>query len=341
MEAVADLSPKGRNKLQMAYSCGKAYHSLEDLLKDDKIDAVFIATPAPDHARHTIMALNAGKHVLCAVPVAFTIADCYEVLKTVKRTGLIYMMAETSYFRQSTLTAKNYYEKGNFGNIFNTIAEYSHPGLEDYFFQNNKPTWRHGLPPMFYPTHCIAFLTAVTNERLVSVSCLGWRDQSELLKNNPYSNPFWNERALFRTNKSNSFTVSINWKGSLRNVEKANWEGTNMSLYTSENEDDLMTLVKKNHTTSYDDGGFRNAGSTVKEIEPVKWWQTDLLPKPLRFNSGHGGSHCFITHEFIDSIKNARKPVVGIEEALACTVPGLIAHASALRNGDSMEIPLF
>jgi hypothetical protein len=71
-----------------------------------------------------------------------------------------------------------------------------------------------------------------------------------------------------------------------------------------------------------------------------KWWKTEL-PGPLQHDSGHDGSHTFITHEFVDSIINNRQPEVNIYEALAYTAPGIIAHASALKNGEYMKIPNF
>jgi hypothetical protein len=61
----------------------------------------------------------------------------------------------------------------------------------------------------------------------------------------------------------------------------------------------------------------------------------------LRHDSGHGGSHTFITHEFVDSIINNRPPAVDIYEALAYTAPGIIAHESALKGGEHLQIPNF
>ena len=49
----------------------------------------------------------------------------------------------------------------------------------------------------------------------------------------------------------------------------------------------------------------------------------------------------FLTHEFIDALVNERKPTVDIYEALAYTVPGIIAHQSALAGGKQMKIPSF
>jgi hypothetical protein len=69
------------------------------------------------------------------------------------------------------------------------------------------------------------------------------------------------------------------------------------------------------------------------------WWQTEMLPEPLRHDSGHEGSHAFLTHEFISALIEGRPPTVNVEEALAYTVPGIIAHESALAGGKQMPIP--
>ena len=66
-----------------------------------------------------------------------------------------------------------------------------------------------------------------------------------------------------------------------------------------------------------------------------------MLPEPLRHNSGHHGSHTFLTNEFIDALVNERQPAVDIYEALSYTVPGIIAHESALQGGELMKIPQY
>ena len=72
--------------------------------------------------------------------------------------------------------------------------------------------------------------------------------------------------------------------------------------------------------------------------QPNHW---ELLPEPLRHESGHGGSHTFITHEFVDAVLSGRRPTVDIHEALAYTVPGIYAHRSALEGGVTLKIPDF
>ncbi|HMI01196.1 MAG TPA: Gfo/Idh/MocA family oxidoreductase [Pedobacter sp.] len=341
VEAVSDLRKDRRDKLMQIYKCQKSYESLEKLLKDPKVEAVFIATPAIDHAKHVIETLKAGKHVLCAVPAAMTLEECDKIRDAVERTGLTYMMAETTAYRQNTISAKKFYKAGEFGHIFSAAAEYNHPGLESYFFENGKPTWRHGLPPMLYPTHCTSFLISVTGERLTSVSCLGWGDDSPLLKNNPYQNPFWNETAFFQTNKHTPFRVEVNWKGALKEAERGEWRGSKMSFYSPQQGVEDNVIVRTADTLGKDDAGFKNKANTVEVYKQSNWWDTDMLPQPLHHNSGHGGSHTFITHEFIDALVKSRQPEVNIYEALAYTAPGIVAHASALKNGEYMKIPSF
>src|SRR5690606_31930585 len=69
--AVSDLFPDRCAALAKATNCKKTYPSLEELVKDDKIEAVWVATDAPSHARHCIEVLKHGKHVATAVPVTY------------------------------------------------------------------------------------------------------------------------------------------------------------------------------------------------------------------------------------------------------------------------------
>src|SRR5438105_3456196 len=129
VEAVSDLIPARRERLMKTYNCSKSYESLEKLILDKNIDAVAIFTPAPDHVRHVTAALKAGKHAICAVPAAQTLEDCQLLIDTVKQTGLTYMMAETSYYQQTTISARKFYQEGKFGKLFYVESEYMHPGI--------------------------------------------------------------------------------------------------------------------------------------------------------------------------------------------------------------------
>jgi hypothetical protein len=64
----------------------------------------------------------------------------------------------------------------------------------------------------------------------------------------------------------------------------------------------------------------------------------ERLPAPMRVKTGHGNSHTFLTHEFVSAIAEDRHPTVNAWEAVAYTVPGIVAHQSALKGGEAMKI---
>ena len=70
--------------------------------------------------------------------------------------------------------------------------------------------------------------------------------------------------------------------------------------------------------------------------QPNHW---ELLPEPLRHDTSHGGSHTFITNEFVMAVLERRQPEVDVYEALAYTIPGIYAHKSNLDGGKAYRIP--
>lgn len=341
VEAVADLRADRRAELQKTYRCEKAYASLAELLRDARVEAVGLFTPAPDHVRHAREALAAGKHVLCAVPAAMTLEECDQLVDAVKRSGLTYMMAETSYYQQLTISARKFQQAGAFGRIYACESEYHHAGLETLFVENRQRTWRYGFPPMHYPTHCTAHLLSVTGERITEVSCLGWGDGDPILKDNAYGNPFWNETALFRTNRGTAFRVAVWWKGAHRGTERAQYFGDRMSFFFDHPNGLGPAVVRWSVEREKDSGGFARQRAVLEKYEPVRWWATEMLPGPLRHDSGHEGSHTFLTHEFVRAVVEQTKPAVDVYEAVAYTAPGIVAHQSALRDGEQRKVPVW
>lgn len=328
--AVSDLRPERLQALVNTYKCSTTYPSLEELVKDPNLDAVAVFTGAPDHFKHVMEVLRHGKHVICAVPAAMTLDECAQLIDEVKRTGLTYMMAETSYYVQEVITARRMFEQGAFGELFCCEAEYHHDGLETLFWEDGTPnsarTWRYGYPPMHYPTHSTAMLVGVTGERLTEVTCLGWGDDSSILKDNDYKNPFWSETAFFKTNRGHACRIAVYWKVAAGGTERAKWFGSKQSFHMA-HPNGLGPVLAE-------------SSSKRTPFDQPDYWKTEL-PPPLRIPSGHGGSHTFLTHEFIDALVNERRPAIDIYEAVAYTAPGIVAHQSALRGGECLSVPQF
>ncbi len=326
--AVCDILPGRRKALAERYRCPNVYTTFREMLRHPALDAVAVFTPAPLHAYMAVESMKAGKHVVCAVPAGMSAEELEEIIDTVRRTGLRYMMAETSYYRQPMITCREWAAEGRFGTIFYAEAEYHHPGLLSlYFDDRGLPTWRHGLPPMHYPTHSTGMIIPVMRERLAEVQCVGWGDGHEVLRTNAYRNPFWNETAFFKTSGGHAARVSVFWHVAAGGTERGQFYGDRMSYIMERPEGSPHTVVR----LSGPDG--KPAGEP--DARPPYF---ERLPEPLRVRSGHGDSHTFLTHEFVSAVMEDRHPTVNAWEAAAYTLPGIVAHQSALRGGEPMKI---
>ncbi len=338
--AVCDIQDRPLERLKQTYGCANAYKNFREMLKHPDLNAVGVFTPAPLHAWMAIEAMKAGKHVISAVPAAMSQEELEAILECVKSTGMNYMMAETSYYHPEIIFCREARERGEFGTLSYSEAEYHHEGLLSLFFDDRGlPTWRHGFPPMHYPTHCTGMIVPVTGERLAEVMAIGWGDNHEVLQTNQYENPFWNTHAFFKTSGGHAARVSVCWHMAVRGAERGGFYGDYMSYIDERPEGVEHTICRmgKDGQTVVDANGYpQGILETEKHACPDYF---DRLPEPLRVPSGHRNSHTFLTHEFVSSIAEARMPAVNIYEAIAYTLPGIIAHQSALRGGELMKIP--
>lgn len=310
--AVSDLIPERCTELAKACNCSKTYPSLEELVKDKSIEAVFVATDAPNHVRHCLEVLRHGKHVAVAVPAVFgSLEDADQLFEAVNLGGLKYMMFETSAYRASLHSMREIYNTRGFGELVYAEGEYYH-----YMEQpiDSYKGWRIGLPPQYYPTHSNAFHTCVTGGSFTEVSCLGMPSIIEHLKpeNNVYKNKFGTEIALFRTSEGGTARMAVSWDTPGDGGERGRVRGQKGTFY-----DKFEGLDK--HLVNFD--------------------RPPLPPgMPL---GGHGGSHGYLTNEFINSILEDRKPLVDIAMALNLTVSGIVAHQSAEKDGELLKIPQY
>ena len=295
-------------------------------------DAVAVFTDAPSHARHVLACLAAGKHVTSACPMALTLEDCAKIKEAKERTGLRYMMHESSWYRQPCIAARELYEQGAFGRLAYSEVEYFHPGIgtrsDSLSRWQGKDSWRLGFPPMLYPTHSLGLLVGVTKERIVKVSCMGQLVGKDFPsgEDNQYGNHFDNEMALGYTDRGNICRFGVFWQVAAEG-ERGQWLGEKLSCFMagSGGQPQAMRKVAGRH----------------EPWDVPRYWQTDRLPEAMRHDSGHGGSAAFLSAEFVDALVEDREPTVDVYQAIAMTAPGIVAHRSAERGGELLEVPSF
>ncbi|MBW7455234.1 Gfo/Idh/MocA family oxidoreductase, partial [Paenibacillus sepulcri] len=159
LTAICDINEEMLHQWKQDYPGIELYRDYGQLLQNSTIDAVLLASPMLLHARQSIDALRAGKHVLSEVIAAHTVEDAWELVETVEKTGMVYMMAENYCFERSSLTVKHMAEQRLFGEITYAEGGYIHDLRHSVHHKDGSPTWRgdlhHTYNGMNYPTHSI------------------------------------------------------------------------------------------------------------------------------------------------------------------------------------------
>ncbi|MGF1482912.1 MAG: Gfo/Idh/MocA family protein [Opitutales bacterium] len=340
--AVCQRDPKKLKAIQEAFDIPKAFTSYAEMVQDPEIEAVHINTPIPDHAEQSLVALRAGKHVACTVPMATSIADCRKIVQLCARTGLKYMMMETVVYSREYLYIEDLYRKGKLGRL--QFLQASHQQDMDGW-----PDYWPGLPPMWYATHCVGPLLALARAEAEYVSCFGSGSiRKELVKH--YGSSFAVEtahlklkdsdlsariiRSLFDT--ARQYRESIDVYGSEQSFEWTLIEGEPHVVHTAKKPE--PRIPRKVTVPDF-------ATRLPKAIRPFTTKGVYDLGKQTHLSftqgAGHGGSHPHLAHEFIRALIDEREPFPNAVQSANWTCVGLCAHESALGGGKIVKLPAF
>jgi len=369
--AIADLVSERVETSARKHGIVRTYKSFDDMLKNGKdLDCIGIFTQRHLHAPMVIKALEAGKHVFSAVPIACSIEEIEQIVEMVKKTRLIYMMGETCYYYPCAIYCREQYQRGAFGRFVYAEAQYYHDICEMYnaFQHSGGINWKRaaGIPPMFYPTHSISMVFSAINEYATKVSCMGFRDSHEDNiygeGKNDWDNPFSNETALFRMsgggivrinefrrigiNKPSSYiTCFYGDKGAYEcSITQHTFQKGVASGETPYVEylDELLNTEryvedKKNGTIDYSKDPI--SVRYVEGYSPIH--DKNRLPKCFRDEPpfAHFNSHPFLVDDFVRAVISGKLPPNNAWDSARYMIPGLVAHESALKDGILLDVP--
>jgi len=365
--ALCEIVPERLSEAADVWGVTRRFDRFEEVLRSD-VDAVAIFTQRHTHAPLALAALRAGKHVYSAVPAATTLDELAELVGTVERTGLVYMMGETSQYYGATVFCRDKWQRGAFGDFVYGEGEYYHDmahGFYRAFQYSGGPDWKRvaSYPPMLYPTHSVAMILAVTGARMTGVSCLGFRDRCDdgvfVPETSLWGNAFSNQTALFRT--SNGGMARIN---EFRRIGIAKGRSVRVSLYGTqgcfEEQTDSALWTDGSGAVESVEARIRCGGEATEahremvRVDPAlrSEFLTDYaeVHQPLRrrlprefadCHTGHEGSHQFLVDDFVTAVVHGTLPPVHVWQAARYNAPGIVAHASSLKEGEWLTVPDF
>lgn len=360
---VVDERPERAAEAVERFDLAGAKSSFEDLLASD-VDAVAIFTQRWTHGPLVERALRAGKHVYSAVPMAISEDEIARIIEAVRETRNVYMMGETSYYNPATVYARNQHEAGRFGRVFYTEGDYVHDmdlGFYDAYQYSGGDRWKEtaSYPPMLYPTHAIGgVLGALPAAHAVSVSCVGVKDdrQDGVFDKDVsmFGNDFSNATALFELNDGGVMrTNEMRRVGYPSHIRESRFRffGTEASFeqlakvtvwQDKANVHDISEQMESRPSMALDDPLLANVAPELRDafvsgLAPVH--DSDRLPEEFRgAPNGHEGSHHFLVDDFVTAVNTRTLPPVNAWTAARFTLPGIVAHESARRNGERLPI---
>lgn len=336
--AVCQRSADKLAKTADAFGIEGRFTDYERMLAEAPIDAVHINSPIGDHARMSIAALKAGKHVLCTVPMSRTIAEAEEICDLVKKTGLKYMMAETVVYSREFLFIKDLYERGELGKIQYLAA--SHPqdmeGWPDY--------WRE-MVPMHYATHVVSPCLGLLNAYAEKVVCAGSGSVSpDIAKASGYgaavqSCLIWMKDSdvvaqiwRFLHDTARQYRESFDVYGTKKSFEWTLVEGEKSVIHTAKlPEPEIPSHVDIPDFAHLLPPEIRKFTQSIEDADHLSFVQ----------GGGHGGSHPHLVHEFVSALRENRDPWPNAVQSANWTCVGICAHESALQGGKIVELPAF
>jgi predicted dehydrogenase len=362
---ATDLLPARAERLVADHDLAGVVGSFEALLDSD-VDAVAIFTQRWTHGPLAVRALRAGKHVYSAVPMAVTEPEIAAIIDAVRDTGLTYMMGETSYYNPAVVHARDQVAKGAFGRLFYAEGDYVHDmdlGFYDAYRYSGGENWKAtaSFPPLLYPTHSIGGVLGAWPTHAVSVSAIGVPDDrgdgvfDKAVSQ--FGNDFSNATALFEVAGGGSFRTNefrrvgypshiresrfrfFGTEGSLEQVATVSlWQDRAGVQDITEHLRPLSTMDPEDPALAHVAPALRDAFTSGSA--PVH----DRSRLPAEFATtanGHEGSHHFLADDFVTAVNTGALPPVDAWTAARYTLPGIVAHESALAGGVRLPIPDF
>ncbi|MFX4273389.1 Gfo/Idh/MocA family protein [Propionibacteriaceae bacterium Y1685] len=363
---VTDVIPERADELVERYGFAGRYDSFEEMLASD-VDAVAIFTQRWTHGPLTVQALEAGKHVYSAVPMAVSAEEIAAIVEAVQRTGLIYMMGETSYYNPAVSWGRQEAAKGTFGRLFYAEGDYVHDmdnGFYAAYQYSGGDDWKStaSYPPMLYPTHAIGGVLGAWPTHAVSASCIGVVDDRG-------DGVFDREVSMFDNDFSNMsahFELAdggVMRTNEFRRVGHPN-KGAHESRFRFYGTDGVMeqgtlgsTFTTRDEITDISDQFVARSGHKWEDIDVSLEHVDEALRDsfvsgcaPIQDRSrlpgsysgahnGHEGSHHFLADDFVRALKHHQHPPVNAWTASRMTLPGIVAFESARRQGERLPVP--
>ena len=355
---------KNKGKKQPQYFTNGPY-DYKNLLELDALDAVMIATPWKWHTQQSIDAMKAGIFVGTEVCGAFSVDECWQLVNTHEETGTHLFFLENVCYRRDVMAVMNMVKQGLFGELIHLEGGYQHDlravkfndGKNAYgggveFGENafHEAKWRtqHSVKRDgdLYPTHGLGPVAQMININrgnrflyLTSMSskALGLHDYIINHPKGGKSHP--NADVKFKLGDVVTTMIKCANGESITLFHDTNLPRPYSLGFRVQGTDGIWMDVNKSLLLSGKtaDHKWTDAKDWLEKYDHPYWKQNEQKA----VGAGHGGMDWFLVDEFVNCVKENKKPPIDVYDAASWLVITPLSEESIAKGSGSVAIPDF
>lgn len=335
-----------------------AYVDLDDLLARPDVDTVAVAV-APEHIVDvSVRCLEAGKPVICEVPLAYTLADCWRAVLAHERTGLTLAMAEQTCYSAFVLAWRDLVAAGKLGHVLYGEAQYIHGMTPNRFWDDARTgewlTWEQARDnpnavrsrnwalrhPIWYTPHSLAPLLRALDDhlddRVVRVTGMATRPRSYFLEQSQgvdFPVPDF-EVALMHT--AGDAVLRLATAFNAPTPRSGHWYhliGTGGEVETDRRH--IPGSRDDEHGLSW----LTDSGNPDRAEASWRFGPDQASPRAA--TSGHGGLDYFPLAEFVAHLRGGPPPTIDVYRAAELAAPAILAAISIEQGSIPLAVPDF
>lgn len=337
---------ESRGNTPAGYTC----HS--DLIADENVDIVLISAAWEAHVPVAVEAMKAGKVTAMEVGGAYSVEDCWELVRTWEETRAPFMFLENCCYGQEELLATRMTRDGMLGEIVYCHGSYSHD-LRDEICggkANRHYRLRNYLARNCdnYPTHNLGPIARLLNinrgNRLVKLVSMASKSRG--------LSAYVQDKEAFAFLRGEKFAqgdvvttmitcadgslITLKLDTTLPRAYSREFTVSGTAGYFSEQERAVLTDARGfDHNRGMK--AFRDTMDDFMDLQPRIW--KEVTPEALR--AGHGGMDTLMLRSFFDAVREGKPMPIDVYDAASWMVITALSEISIANGGQSMDIPDF
>ena len=270
--AVGSRSQAKADEFATQFNVPFRHASYEALAKDPRVDAVYVATPHSLHAENTLMALKAGKPVLCEKPFAINAREAKSMIRSARTKGVLLMEAMWTRFLPSIVRLREMLKEGIIGDVRTLEAGFG--------FQREKREGRLFDPALgggalldigIYPISLASMIfgrpTRITG--LAEIGPTGVDEQAAIVLGHPKGQL----AVLHNSIRANTFQEAsiIGTRGRIR-LHRGWWKGSDMTITLDQGGEEFLDFPFTGNGYQFEAEAFMKCmrdGETDNKIMPL------------------------------------------------------------------------